>query len=59
MRNLIPRSEADAFRLLVIVIAAAAAVIAAALAIDPLAGAIVLGVELVAGVWVLAAARAG
>jgi hypothetical protein len=56
MQKLIPRSEAQAFRLLVIVMAGAAVVIAVALVIDPLAGAVVLALELVAAVW--AAARA-
>ena len=45
------RSEAEAFRLVVIFVAAAAVVIAMALVIDPLAGAIVLAVELIAGLW--------
>jgi uncharacterized protein YhdP len=53
MQKLIPRTEAEAFRMLVIVMVGAAVVIAAALAIDPLAGAIVLALELVVGVWVL------
>ncbi len=47
MQKLIPRTEAEAFRMLVIVMVGAAVVIAAALAIDPLAGAIVLALELV------------
>jgi len=45
------RSEADAFRLVVIVGVCAAVVIAAALVIDPVAGAIVLAVEIAAGAW--------
>lgn len=45
------RSEAEAFRLVVIFVAAAAVVIAVALIVDPLAGAIVLAVELLAGLW--------
>jgi hypothetical protein len=43
------RSEADAFRALLVVAAAAALVIAAALVTTALVGAIVLAVELVAG----------
>jgi hypothetical protein len=53
VQKLIPRSEAEAFRLLVIVMIAAALVIAFAVAIDPLAGAIVLALELAAGTWAL------
>ena len=53
MGKLIPRSEAEAFRLLVIIMIGAAVVIVASLAIDPLAGAIVLVVELVLAVWAL------
>jgi hypothetical protein len=47
------RSEAEMFRLVVIIGACAAVVIALALAIDPLAGAIALAVELVAGAWLI------
>ncbi len=45
------RSEAAMFRLVVIVGAAAAVVITVALLAGPLAGAIVLAGELVAGLW--------
>jgi hypothetical protein len=45
------RSEAEMFRLVVIFVVAAAIVIAAALAIDPAVGAIVLAVELAVGAW--------
>jgi hypothetical protein len=45
------RSEAEAFRLVVIIAAAAALVVAVALVIDPLAGAILLAVEIVVGAW--------
>ena len=45
------RSEAEAFRLVVIFAAAAAVVVAVALLIEPAAGAIVLAVELLVGLW--------
>jgi hypothetical protein len=45
------RSEAEMFRLVVIIGVCAAVVIALALAIDPLAGAIALGVELLVGAY--------
>ncbi len=47
------RSEADAFRLVVIVGICAAVVIVVALAVDPLAGAIVLAAELAVGLWLV------
>jgi hypothetical protein len=47
------RSEAEMFRLVVIIGACAAVVIAAALIVDPLAGAIVLAAELAAGAWLV------
>jgi hypothetical protein len=47
------RSEAEMFRLVVIIGACAAVVIALALAIDPLAGAIALAMELVVGAWLI------
>ena len=45
------RSEADAFRLVVIFAVAGAVVVAAAVLIDPAVGAVVLAAELVVGVW--------
>jgi hypothetical protein len=45
------RSEADAFRLVVIFAVAAAVVVAAAVLIDPAVGAAILLAELVVGVW--------
>lgn len=47
------RSEAEMFRLVVIIVAGAAVVIAAALAIDPAAGAIVLAAEIAIGAWLV------
>lgn len=47
------RSEADAFRLLVIVAVAALAVIAAAALIGPGAGAIVAAALLIAAIWAI------
>lgn len=45
------RSEAEMFRLVVIIVACAAAVVGVALAVDPLAGAVVLAAELAVGAW--------
>jgi hypothetical protein len=45
------RSEADAFRLLVIIGAAAAVVIAATVALGPGAGAVLAAILLIAGLW--------
>jgi hypothetical protein len=44
-------SEAQMFRVVVVCGACAAIVVGAALAIDPLAGAIVLAFEVAAGAW--------
>ena len=47
------RSEAEMFRVVVIIGLAALPVIVLGLAVDPLAGAILLAVELAAGLWLL------